>query len=246
MATGDCFGPAAGGAREAAAAAGAAQFAFFTCLKDACVMILWQRWTCCRSSDAAAAAAVYISFALIFHFLIRGLSWHPLQVEHVKQRLLPGGLNYPMLEEYDFRNDTANPDLAIDLKPHVQVGQVTYVGSKLLVALGPQAALRCVSLNSGLPPCRTPRPQSPPTPPHSPPHITHATQTANAQHTGINTHTLTHTIPSTHPRPAGTAAVLQHRPYQEKSLSKMFGNGRARSGIIVLPCGAGKSLVGEF
>ena len=37
-------------------------------------------------------------------------------------------------------------------------------------------------------------------------------------------------------------AVL--RPYQEKSLRKMFGNGRARSGVIVLPCGAGKSLVG--
>ena len=34
------------------------------------------------------------------------------------------------------------------------------------------------------------------------------------------------------------------RPYQEQSLSKMFGNGRAKSGIIVLPCGAGKSLVG--
>lgn len=34
------------------------------------------------------------------------------------------------------------------------------------------------------------------------------------------------------------------RPYQERSLSKMFGNGRARSGIIVLPCGAGKTLVG--
>lgn len=34
------------------------------------------------------------------------------------------------------------------------------------------------------------------------------------------------------------------RPYQEASLSKMFGNGRARSGIIVLPCGAGKTLVG--
>jgi len=32
------------------------------------------------------------------------------------------------------------------------------------------------------------------------------------------------------------------RSYQEKSLSKMFGNGRARSGIIVLPCGAGKTL----
>jgi len=46
-----------------------------------------------------------------------------------------------MLEEYDFRNDTQNPDLSIDLKPHVSL-----------------------------------------------------------------------------------------RPYQEKSLSKMFGNGRARSG----------------
>eukprot|EP00117_Sycon_ciliatum_P039747 scpid29506/ scgid29325/ TFIIH basal transcription factor complex helicase XPB subunit; Basic transcription factor 2 89 kDa subunit; DNA excision repair protein ERCC-3; DNA repair protein complementing XP-B cells; TFIIH 89 kDa subunit; Xeroderma pigmentosum group B-complementing protein len=34
------------------------------------------------------------------------------------------------------------------------------------------------------------------------------------------------------------------RPYQEKSLRKMFGNGRARSGVIVLPCGAGKTLVG--
>ncbi|KAK1835171.1 hypothetical protein QBC39DRAFT_423754 [Podospora conica] len=36
----------------------------------------------------------------------------------------------------------------------------------------------------------------------------------------------------------------QIRPYQEQSLSKMFGNGRAKSGIIVLPCGAGKTLVG--
>ncbi|TPX17471.1 uncharacterized protein E0L32_003114 [Thyridium curvatum] len=36
----------------------------------------------------------------------------------------------------------------------------------------------------------------------------------------------------------------QIRPYQEKSLSKMFGNGRAKSGVIVLPCGAGKTLVG--
>mmetsp|Transcript_14221 Transcript_14221/g.16651 ORF Transcript_14221/g.16651 Transcript_14221/m.16651 type:complete len:840 (+) Transcript_14221:290-2809(+) len=34
------------------------------------------------------------------------------------------------------------------------------------------------------------------------------------------------------------------RPYQEKALSKMFGNGRARSGLIVLPCGAGKTLTG--
>ena len=34
------------------------------------------------------------------------------------------------------------------------------------------------------------------------------------------------------------------RPYQEKALSRMFVEGRARSGIIVLPCGAGKTLVG--
>ncbi|KAG2449987.1 hypothetical protein HYH02_000091 [Chlamydomonas schloesseri] len=78
------------------------------------------------------------------------------KVEEVKKRCMPEGLNYPMLEEYDFRNDRRNPDLLpFELKPHVKL-----------------------------------------------------------------------------------------RPYQEKSLSKMFGNGRARSGIIVLPCGAGKSLVG--
>lgn len=34
------------------------------------------------------------------------------------------------------------------------------------------------------------------------------------------------------------------RDYQEAALSKMFSNGRARSGIIVLPCGAGKTLTG--
>ena len=34
------------------------------------------------------------------------------------------------------------------------------------------------------------------------------------------------------------------RSYQERALSRMFGNGRARSGIVVLPCGAGKTLVG--
>lgn len=42
-----------------------------------------------------------------------------LQVEHVKARCLPGGLNYPMLEEYDFKNDRLNPTLPIDLKPTV-------------------------------------------------------------------------------------------------------------------------------
>jgi DNA excision repair protein ERCC-3 len=74
-------------------------------------------------------------------------------VEKVQKRCLEIG--FPILEEYDFRNDDVNPNLEIDLRPNTQI-----------------------------------------------------------------------------------------RPYQEKSLSKMFGNGRAKSGIIVLPCGAGKTLVG--
>ncbi|KAK1798115.1 hypothetical protein P4O66_000612 [Electrophorus voltai] len=74
-------------------------------------------------------------------------------IEELQKRCIQ--LEYPLLAEYDFRNDTVNADINMDLKP---------------------------------------------------------------------------------------TAVL--RPYQEKSLRKMFGNGRARSGVIVLPCGAGKSLVG--
>ncbi|VDN60863.1 unnamed protein product [Dracunculus medinensis] len=74
-------------------------------------------------------------------------------IEIVQKRCIE--LEYPLLAEYDFRNDTFNENLGIDLKP---------------------------------------------------------------------------------------STVL--RPYQEKSLRKMFGNSRARSGVIVLPCGAGKTLVG--
>ncbi|KAL9179190.1 hypothetical protein ACHAXT_008480 [Thalassiosira profunda] len=74
-------------------------------------------------------------------------------VEVVKRRAID--LDYPLMEEYDFRNDKGNPDVPMDLKPHTRI-----------------------------------------------------------------------------------------RRYQERSLSKMFGNGRARSGIIVLPCGAGKTLTG--
>jgi len=75
------------------------------------------------------------------------------KLEVLQQRTM--AIDYPLLAEYDFRNDTVNADINIDLKP---------------------------------------------------------------------------------------TAML--RPYQEKALRKMFGNGRARSGVIVLPCGAGKSLVG--
>ncbi len=34
------------------------------------------------------------------------------------------------------------------------------------------------------------------------------------------------------------------RHYQEKALSKIFIENKARSGVIVLPCGSGKTLVG--
>jgi hypothetical protein len=43
---------------------------------------------------------------------------------------------------------------------------------------------------------------------------------------------------------SGAQLQCQSCTLQARSMSKMFGNGRARSGIIVLPCGAGKSLVG--
>lgn len=39
-------------------------------------------------------------------------------------------------------------------------------------------------------------------------------------------------------------ASTEVRDYQSTALSKMLSGGRARSGIIVLPCGAGKTLVG--
>jgi DNA excision repair protein ERCC-3 len=76
------------------------------------------------------------------------------KVENVKRQAIE--MDYPLMEEYDFRNDTINPNVPLfDLKP-----------------------------------------------------------------------------------------ITRIRRYQERSLAKMFGNGRARSGIIVLPCGAGKTLTG--
>ena len=45
-------------------------------------------------------------------------------MEAVKKQCLPppeGRLNYPLLEEYDFRADAANPTLPMELKPHVSL-----------------------------------------------------------------------------------------------------------------------------
>ncbi|CAH7690550.1 hypothetical protein PPACK8108_LOCUS25927 [Phakopsora pachyrhizi] len=44
---------------------------------------------------------------------------HGAEIENVKRRCAE--LDYPMLEEYDFRNDTVNPTLEIDLKPATQI-----------------------------------------------------------------------------------------------------------------------------
>ncbi|KAI9336567.1 P-loop containing nucleoside triphosphate hydrolase protein, partial [Obelidium mucronatum] len=96
----------------------------------------------------ASAALVELDYAQSFEI-------QKLHVEEVKKRC--NEIDYPLMEEYDFRHDKDNPDLDINLSPKCQI-----------------------------------------------------------------------------------------RDYQEKCLSKMFGggDGRARSGVIVLPTGAGKTLVG--
>jgi DNA excision repair protein ERCC-3 len=40
-------------------------------------------------------------------------------VEVVKRRAID--LDYPLMEEYDFRNDKVNPDVPMDLKPHTRI-----------------------------------------------------------------------------------------------------------------------------
>jgi DNA excision repair protein ERCC-3 len=39
-------------------------------------------------------------------------------------------------------------------------------------------------------------------------------------------------------------SIIKIRAYQESAINRIFCKGRARSGIIVLPCGAGKTLIG--
>lgn len=93
----------------------------------------------------------------------------PNTIEIVQKRCIE--MKYPLLAEYDFRNDTFNPNLSIDLKPNTQLRLVFWSWPLYIV-------------------------------------------------------------------------LFYFRPYQELSLRKMFSNSRARSGVIVLPCGAGKTLVG--
>jgi len=115
----------------------------------------WGATTTTTTTDGAAAkkgsakAPATKAPAIVVSFQIKADA-----VEQVKRQAIE--LDYPLMEEYDFRNDLINPNVPqMDLKPHTRI-----------------------------------------------------------------------------------------RRYQERSLAKMFGNGRARSGIIVLPCGAGKTLTG--
>nr|CAD7424080.1 unnamed protein product [Timema monikensis] len=128
------------------------------------------------------------------------------KIEVIQKRCIE--LEHPLLAEYDFRNDTVNPDIKGKASDFSAGGR----GS----ILGPGTDL---SDYQTLPP----------------PLTSHLVNVGNARPPpwfGFHVK-LIDLKPS---------AVL--RPYQEKSLRKMFGNGRARSGVIVLPCGAGKSLVG--
>ena len=59
-----------------------------------------------KSKKAAATTTV--------SFVIKAES-----VEVVKRRAID--LDYPLMEEYDFRNDSANPDVPMDLKPHTRI-----------------------------------------------------------------------------------------------------------------------------
>ena len=113
------------------------------------------------------------------------------QVEHVKARCLPGGLNYPMLEEYDFRNDTINPKHS-PWEPLISVcvrAQVEHVKARCLPG----------GLNYPM------------------------LEEYDFRNDTINPDLAIELKPH-----------VTHRPYQEKSMAKMFGNGRARSGATWL------------
>lgn len=83
----------------------------------------WARACACRAPGLPAGAALAALSPAGPHPPRLPLSPACPQVERVKERCLPDALNYPMLEEYDFKNDSHNPDLGIDLKPNVQVWQ---------------------------------------------------------------------------------------------------------------------------
>ena len=184
-----------------------------------------------------AKADFYILGLCVEHRHLEGKSDKnaSVQVEHVKARCLPGGLNYPMLEEYDFRNDTVNADLNIDLKPHVQPrpyqekSMAKMFGNGRARSGAPHASWHgsaCVSQEA----CAV-----------SAAHLfTQLTAqvvicllTANMLGSGYASSTL---IPYHLPSAEGWLSSAPASSDPDIALCP--------AGIIVLPCGAGKSLVG--
>ncbi|KAK6137403.1 hypothetical protein DH2020_028875 [Rehmannia glutinosa] len=154
----------------------------------------------------------------------------PAQVENVKQRCLPNALNYPMLEEYDFRNDTVNPDLEVELKPHAQPRPYQEKSlSKMFGNVngslrGDKCSMR--ALNSVIKNKRDSLPS-----PSSLVSFPFQILCVLLFFLKLSGHLCSPIAPSSHSLLLPLVVV-------------MGSGGRARSGIIVLPCGAGKSLVG--
>ncbi|KAK6158213.1 hypothetical protein DH2020_005527 [Rehmannia glutinosa] len=145
---------------------------------------------------------------------------HLLKVENVKQRCLPNALNYPMLEEYDFRNDTVNPDLEVELKPHAQPRP--YQEKSLSKMFGNAYSLMVFEFHKNELDS-LPSPSSLVSCPLS-------DFMCSVVFLKLSGYLCSRIAPSSH-------SLLP-------IVVVMGSGGRARSGIIVLPCGAGKSLVG--
>ena len=75
---------------------------------------------------------------------------HLTQVENVKQRCLPNALNYPMLEEYDFRNDTVSSSFLREQLVHIIF--LLFFEIKGLDKL--QTTLALTNANIGVSPCQ--------------------------------------------------------------------------------------------
>jgi len=66
-------------------------------------------------------------------------------VEIVKRRAID--LDYPLMEEYDFRNDTTNPDVPMDLKPNTRIRRYQERSLSKMFGNG-RAGIRCIGNRS--------------------------------------------------------------------------------------------------
>lgn len=73
--------------------------------------------TCLSLSRSTPAPVMLVSLFLFFCVIF--CTCVISEVEHVKKAATD--MDYPLMEEYDFRNDTINPALKIDLKPNTRI-----------------------------------------------------------------------------------------------------------------------------